>query len=82
MRPGVHAQTLPDAVAEDETGVEHRNDGLGARLQLAVDVDLDVAIARIVDEFVGALGHGGWPVCPENADGSDSRARRRVAIEP
>ncbi len=54
---GVDAQALPDPIAEDESGIEYRNDGFGARFQLAVDVNPDISVARIVDELVGTLGH-------------------------
>ena len=52
--PLVHAQPLPDAVAEHEAGVEHRHDGLGPRLQLAVDVDQHGVVARVVVVLVRA----------------------------
>src|SRR5882672_3287377 len=68
---GVDAQTFPDAVAEDEARVEYRHHGFRPRFQFSVDVNLDIAIARVVDEFVRALGHGWQP----EADG-----RQMVAI--
>ena len=43
----VDPKPLPHAVAEHEAAVEHRDDRLGARLQLAVDVDQDRSIARV-----------------------------------
>ena len=55
--PLVDAQPLPDAVAEHEAGIEHRDDRLGARLQLAVDVDQDRRVPRVGD-VVHRLGHG------------------------
>ena len=64
----MHAQAFPDAVAEHETGVEHRHHRFGARLHLAVDVNQDVAIAWVVDEIVGAVGHLGSPL--RKADGN------------
>jgi hypothetical protein len=53
-------QPLPDAITEDEAGVEARNHRLGARMKLAVDVDEDVAVARIV----GAVVRPWSSVCP------------------
>ena len=43
----VDAEALPHAIAEHETAVEYRNDGLAARLQLAVHVDQDFSVSRV-----------------------------------
>ena len=52
-RPAVgDPQPLPDPVAEDEAGVEHADHGLRARDEIAVDVDQDLGVARIVVEVV------------------------------
>ena len=51
------AQALPDAVAEHETGIENRDGGFLAALHGTVDVDQDVAIARIVGVIVAAMAH-------------------------
>ena len=51
----VHAEPLPHAVAEHEAGVEDRHHRLAARHQPAVDVDQDLAVARIVGEVVRAV---------------------------
>ena len=53
----VHPQPLPDAVAEHEAGVEDRHRGLGARLQLAVDPDEDLVVARVVSMVMSATRH-------------------------
>ena len=53
------AQTLPYAVAEHEAGIEHRDLGLGARGQDAVDADEDVVVARVADIVLRAGGGGG-----------------------
>ena len=62
---GMHAKSFPDAVAEDEARIEHGNDRFVARLQFAVDVDQNVAIAWIVDKFMCALCHGNRPSLAE-----------------
>ena len=59
--PGPYAQALPDAVAEDETGVEHRHDGAVARNELAAHPDQDPLVARVILELVRAVGHGAKP---------------------
>jgi hypothetical protein len=53
-----NAKAFPDAVAEHEARVEHRHDRLVALLDRAVDVDQDVAVARVFLRFVDALRHG------------------------
>jgi hypothetical protein len=55
--PAMHPQSLPYSIAEDEPGVEHRNHRLGARTQCAIDIDEDVAIARIVGGVMCAGSH-------------------------
>ena len=52
------AQALPDAVAQHETGVEDRHHRALPRHQVAVDVDQDVGVARVVGEVVGAVRRG------------------------
>ena len=53
----VDSQAFPDAITQDEAAVEHRDLGLGTRVELAVDAYLDGGVARVVDVIVGALGH-------------------------
>ncbi len=48
-------QALPDAVAEHEAGIEHRDFRVGARRQLAVDADEDGIVARIADVVLRAV---------------------------
>lgn len=51
----MHAQALPDAVAEHEPRIEHGDGRFGAALQHAVDRDEHVRVARIVDVVVRAV---------------------------
>jgi hypothetical protein len=51
----LQADPLPDAVADEEAAVEHRDGGLGAGLEFAVDVDQDRLVARVVDRVVCPL---------------------------
>ena len=51
----IEAHALPDAVAQHETTVIDRDLGLVAVDDVAVDVDLDVAVA---DVFVSGVGRG------------------------
>ena len=51
----VDAKPLPHAVAEHEACVEHRDDGLGARPQLAVDRHEDAVVSWIVDVLMGSV---------------------------
>ena len=55
--PLVDAQALPDAVPQHEAAVEHGNDGLASRHQLAVHVDQDRRVPRVRD-VVHRLRHG------------------------
>jgi hypothetical protein len=52
----MQAQAFPNAVTGDEAAVEHRDDGLGARHQLAVEPDQHVIVARIFGDILAA-GH-------------------------
>ena len=71
--PLVHAQALPDAIPQDEPGVEHRDHRLRARQQRTVDVDLYVLVARVLRAVVRAVvrrvllcihrGRSGLPWC-------------------
>jgi hypothetical protein len=44
----VDAQSLPNAVPEDEPGIEHGDHGFGAWLELAVHPDEDVDVAAVL----------------------------------
>ena len=59
------AQALPDAVAQHEARIEHRDDCLVARDQVAVHRDQDRVVARILAGMLraGRLfdGHGRSP---------------------
>ena len=55
----VGAQPFPNAITEDKAAVEHRDNRLVAGKQLAVDIDENLVVARILAEAVGAiLAHG------------------------
>ncbi len=62
--PVVEPQTLPYAVAEHETAVIDTYCGLGARQELAVDVNQDRVVAGVVLGLVGGDGvwHGVLPL--------------------
>ena len=53
----VDPQTFPDRVPALDRAVEDRDPGLGARQELATDVDQDVGIARIGELVSGVLLH-------------------------
>ena len=55
--PVMDAQAFPDAVAEDEAGIEDRDCGFIPREQRAVDPDADLRVARIIQIGVRALAH-------------------------
>lgn len=57
VRTRMNAQALPDAVAEDETGIEYRDLRFESRIQLSVDIDLYALVARVGDECVCRLSH-------------------------
>ena len=52
----VNAQALPDAVTEHEAAVENRHARLVASEALAIDVDLDARVTRVVAVLVGTSG--------------------------
>jgi hypothetical protein len=54
---GHHPKPLPDAVAENEAGVEDGDHRLFARQQLAVHRDENPGIAWVVGVFVGPGAH-------------------------
>ena len=53
----VHPQALPHSIPQNETRVEDRNQCLRPRTQLTVDVDEDVAVARVVGRMMRPLCH-------------------------
>ena len=53
----VETDAFPDAVADQEAGIEHRDLRLVAREELAVDVDLDRGVALVGQRLVGASRH-------------------------
>ena len=55
-------QPLPDAVAEDEAGIENAHHRLVARHQMAVDVDQDVGVAGIVGVIMCSVRGGHGPI--------------------
>ena len=57
QRAPVEAQALPDAVAQDEAGVEDRHLRLPPRHERAVEIDLQVRVARI-DREILTSSHG------------------------
>ena len=59
MRPPLSLQAFPDAVAEDEAGIEHRDLGVRTADELAVDADEDVVVARVADVVLRAGGRRG-----------------------
>ena len=59
MRPPLSLQAFPDAVAEDEAGIEDGNLGVRSADEFAVDADEDVVVTRVADVILGAGGGGG-----------------------
>ena len=53
--PVDETQALPNAVAEHESGIEHRDLRLGARRQRAVDADEDGIVAGVADVVLRAV---------------------------
>ena len=57
----VNAQAFPDAITEYEAAVEDGNLRLIPGQMLAVDVDQDVAVTRVLAILVGSFPrHTGW----------------------
>ena len=58
--PAVEPEAFPDAVAEDEAGIEHGDLGVRTADEFAVDADEDVVVARVADVILRAGGGDGW----------------------
>ena len=70
----MYAQAFPDTVAEYEPGIKYGDEGPLARIQLAVHVDQDVAIAWVIGAVMRTLGH-------RNSSFSRRSGRSRVMME-
>ena len=53
----VQPDAFPDAVADQETAIEHRDLGLVAGEEFAVDVDLDGGITFVGDRLMSTFRH-------------------------
>ena len=53
----VEADAFPYAVSNQKAAVEYRNFGFAARYQIAVDIDQNSFVARILKGIVGSVGH-------------------------
>ncbi len=54
---GMNTQSLPDAVAQNESTIENRNGGLGPRDEFAIKRNENIRIAGVIDVIVRAMGH-------------------------
>ena len=54
----VQSDAFPDSITGNETGIEQRYLGLGARHQPAVEVDQGLRVSRIGSEVLAASHYG------------------------